>query len=358
VSTHKNRVKMTVSGTPGTGTITLGSASSGYQSFATAYGGNATVDILIVEGTAWEVCRDCTYTNSGTTVTRGTLEASSTGSAVSFTSAAVVSVIATADRGRTWDAASLNTQVAGTDANTTMAVNTLYTVDMSAWATADRTYTLPATAAVGDRIGVMVTAGNASYELLLTAGTGDTLNGIAGGTEWSRLFIANEVVVMRCIVADTTWVVEYDGRIPQVAKMYLSTAADGETASTVTLPTSAATPGAWTSAHDNASILSTSNSRINARRAGTYSCVVSYAPKDAGTAGRFINLEIRLNGTTVLGGPSTVLTSSTVNRIAATLVTQMAASDYLAYYYRTEDGAIGAGAGASWICTFALSEVL
>jgi len=99
MSTHKNRVKMTVSGTPGTGTITLNAASSGYQSFATAYGGNATVDILIVEGAAWEVARDCTYTNSGTTVTRGTLEASSTGSAVSFTSAAVVSVIATAGWG-------------------------------------------------------------------------------------------------------------------------------------------------------------------------------------------------------------------------------------------------------------------
>lgn len=99
MSTHKNRVKMTVSGTPGTGTITLGSASSGYQSFATAYGGNATVDILIVEGTAWEVARDCTYTNAGTTVTRGTLEASSTGSAVSFTSAAVVSEILTATKG-------------------------------------------------------------------------------------------------------------------------------------------------------------------------------------------------------------------------------------------------------------------
>lgn len=99
MSAHRNRVKMTVSGTPGTGTITLSAASSGYQSFATAYAGNATVDILIEEGTAWEVARDCTYTNSGTTVTRGTLEASSTGSAVSFTSAAVVSEVMTADLG-------------------------------------------------------------------------------------------------------------------------------------------------------------------------------------------------------------------------------------------------------------------
>ena len=77
-------------------------------------------------------------------------------------------------------------QATGTDADTTMAINTLYVVDMSAWATADRTYTLPATAAVGDRVGVTVTAGDATHELILTAGSGDTLNGIAGGTEWSR----------------------------------------------------------------------------------------------------------------------------------------------------------------------------
>lgn len=91
---------MTVTGTPGTGTITLNAATSGYQSFGTAYSSaNATVDILITEGTNWEVARNCTYTHSGTTVTRGTFEASSSGSAVSFTSAAIVSVIATADFG-------------------------------------------------------------------------------------------------------------------------------------------------------------------------------------------------------------------------------------------------------------------
>jgi len=98
---HKNRVKMTVTSvaSSGLGTITLNAASSGYQSFATAYGADATVDILITEGTSWEVARDCTYTHSGTTVTRGTLEASSTGSAVAFTSAAIVSVMMSAYKG-------------------------------------------------------------------------------------------------------------------------------------------------------------------------------------------------------------------------------------------------------------------
>lgn len=357
-TTHKNRVQMTVSGTPGTGTITLGSASSGYQSFSSAHGANATVDCLFEDGTAWEIARGCTYTHSGTTLSRGTLEASSTGSAISLTSAAVVSQIFTADAGRRWDAAALS-DVAGTDADTTMVLNSLYVVDMSAWATADRTYTLPATAAVGDRIGIAITAGDASHELLITAGSGDTLNGIAGGTEWSRLFITGEMVVMRCVVANATWIVEHDGRIPQYAAMYLSTAADGETFSTYTRPTAAATPGAWTVDFDNASVCSTSNDRLVPRRTGKYVIVCSYVPKDAGVAGKALNLEIRRNGSTVLGGPSAGILSSNVNRITASVqATVGTVGDYFDYYYRTEDGSLGASSSASWTCRFGLQEVL
>lgn len=98
MSLHRNRVQMSVSGTPGTGTITLGSAASGYQSLASAYGANATVDVLITDGAAWEIARNCTYTHSGTTLSRGTLEASSTGSAIGLTSSAVVSVIIGAEK--------------------------------------------------------------------------------------------------------------------------------------------------------------------------------------------------------------------------------------------------------------------
>ena len=99
MSEHRNNVANAVSGTPGTGTITLASAVTGSQSFASAYGANATVDVFITEGTAWEVARNCTSTHSGTTLTRGTLEASSTGSALSLTSAAVVRVAMPADMG-------------------------------------------------------------------------------------------------------------------------------------------------------------------------------------------------------------------------------------------------------------------
>ena len=103
MSTHANMVKMTVTSVAeaGEGTITLNAASSGYQTFGAGFGNaDATVDILITEGTTWEVARNCFYDHSELTVTRGTWEDSSNGTgAVAFTSAAVVSVVATAEIG-------------------------------------------------------------------------------------------------------------------------------------------------------------------------------------------------------------------------------------------------------------------
>jgi hypothetical protein len=92
-----NRAKMTVTGTPGTGTITLGSADTAYQAFVTA--GIATGDVvkyLIEDATSWEIGYG-TYTSAGTTLARTTVIASSSGGAkISATSAAKVSVVADA----------------------------------------------------------------------------------------------------------------------------------------------------------------------------------------------------------------------------------------------------------------------
>lgn len=294
---HKNRVQMTVTGTPGTGTITLNAASSGYQSFSAAYGANATVDVLITDGTAWEVARSCTYTHSGTTLARGTLEASSTGSAISLTSAAVVSVIATADRGRQWMAAALE-HVAGTDASTTMEVNTLYVVDMSAWATADRTYTLPATASAGDRVGILVTAGDTSHELIITAASGDTLNNVAGGTEWSRLFMTGEVVIMRCVAANATWIVEEDGRKFEACRIDTT----GTTASHATLSSTKISSELSSVTSDPSLIWSTSNKRLEPRRVGRYLIHGHVQLASVSGAGFAFVAQIFKNGTTIGGG--------------------------------------------------------
>jgi hypothetical protein len=90
-----NRAKVATA-TTGTGTITLGSAESGYQTFADAGVVDANVVRYVIEdGTAWEIGSG-TYTATGTTLSR-TLGESSTGALLDLSGTAVVYVSVAAD---------------------------------------------------------------------------------------------------------------------------------------------------------------------------------------------------------------------------------------------------------------------
>ena len=91
-----NRAKVSTA-TTGTGTITLGTAESGYQSFADA--GVVDTDVVryvIEDGNNWEIGTG-TYTASGTTLSRTVSESSNADAALNLTGSAVVYVSATAE---------------------------------------------------------------------------------------------------------------------------------------------------------------------------------------------------------------------------------------------------------------------
>lgn len=124
--------------TTGTGTITVGSAVSGYRTPSDAGIPNAgTFPYVIIDGSAWEIGTG-TYTSSGTTVARSLL-ASSTGSLLNLSGAAtmfidsIASKLPQLDLAQTWSAVQTfavlpvlsgggisfpATQVASADANT------------------------------------------------------------------------------------------------------------------------------------------------------------------------------------------------------------------------------------------------
>lgn len=91
-----NRAKMDTP-TTGTGTITLGSAIQGYQSFSAAGVSDGDVVRYVIEdgGSSWEIGSG-TYTAAGTTLSRTVIESSAAGSPISLSGDAVVFVSAIA----------------------------------------------------------------------------------------------------------------------------------------------------------------------------------------------------------------------------------------------------------------------
>ena len=142
-----NRAKMTTS-TTGTGTITLGSASNGFQSFADAGVANGdVVQYVIEEGSNFEIGTG-TYTSSGTTLSRIPTESSNSDNAITLAGNATVSITAVAaDMNRLQHNGSDKVTVSSTGASVTGNLAVTGTVDGVDIATRDGTLTSTTTTA-------------------------------------------------------------------------------------------------------------------------------------------------------------------------------------------------------------------
>lgn len=96
--TRKNFAYFSISNTPGTsGNLTVSTAVDAlHVTLGSGDDGGVFSCRIFEAGVGSEIRTGCTYTHGTTTLTRGTLESSTTGSALNFTSAAKVQVVASA----------------------------------------------------------------------------------------------------------------------------------------------------------------------------------------------------------------------------------------------------------------------
>ena len=176
----KNRAKMSTS-TTGTGTITLGSAESGYQTFADAGVANGDVVRYIIEDTggAFEIGTG-TYTSSGSTLSRTVSESSNSDAAINLSGSATVFIGATAE-----DIPAL--YAAETTGSTDPTASGTNSIAIGSSAVADGTD--------GIAIGTNADAGTYSVSIGTGADGGGAANTVAIGRIGSSTFSPQSVVV-------------------------------------------------------------------------------------------------------------------------------------------------------------------
>lgn len=276
MSKHANACGIVVSGTPGTGTITLTTtlATGALQTFLEAFGAVSTVvDVHIVSsaGVLLSVERNATFDGgSPGTLTRGTAETPS--STVSVPAGAEVWVAAPASAGNLWESAALESVAATvTTANVTGVVGQMAELDISGL-TADRSFVLPIGAAVNSRCGFRLTAGytatNISRGLRYQSDTGETLNGATAGVEVSRCGQTHEIMIFK-VASPGVWKVDYDGR--RTYKVAFSVLSPSITGGALHYP------GTWTADVDPGGLYVNSTfDHALVRRAGEYDLSCSY----------------------------------------------------------------------------------
>lgn len=249
---HKDRVRQAVSA-GGAGALTLGSASSGYRALVVGDDGRL-FPYIIEDGAAWETGYG-TYTHSGTSFARTTRHDSSSGGALTVTTAAYVMVGWTATLGASFtDFRS----VFGQDeiSITTTATLTLNRMHVCSGTTADYTATLPAASGnAGALIGVRMATGLTKVVTI----DGNAAETIDGAT--TRIMWASESAILLC--DGSNWFKVAGNTIPMIAVM-------AHTGNQSFGPNTLTKITGFTVVEDSVGMANTAGNRIEVRRPGRY----------------------------------------------------------------------------------------
>lgn len=245
----------------------------------------------------------------------------------------------------------------GGDEATAMAVGKLYRVDMSAWATAVRIYSLPTTAKVGERIGVYVTAGNATHEIAIrtTSASNDTINGVDyDSADWSKLFITGEIVIFECVVANSAWIVLHDGRKPCHCQMVVATSVSTNTANVAKQVDLDDTPDfdVGDIAQEGAT-----DGEVLVRRAGKFYVLGQTRPQNALQDTKNYSAQIYISNSQVMSTFLRGTTSSTLVMVLTSIMVDVSDGDTIELWFSAEEQDMGYRTGAERVLLSAL-EIL
>lgn len=331
-ATYRNRLVTAISNTPGTsGALTIAAAAPGYRTFVAADDG-LSFDVSIVDGTDWEIRTGCVYTHAGTSLSRGTLEDSSTGAAIALTSAAVVTVTMSAGMG---NAMEMVAQVFGRSeiAITGTSTATMGRMHVCSGTSADYTVTLPpASGNAGKILGVRMSA--ALIKLVTLAGNGSELiDGVQTRVMW-----ATEVAILLC--DGTGWMKVAGKTVAMAAGIYravLQTSVVSATVSKINCSTLD---------FDNSGLMAdTANSRITVKRPGVYAISGKVQGDNTGAVSRWITL-LMVNAAQVGSGECAAVAGSSPTPTAAR-TQSLSAGDQVELYVYHNAGAAKQVAGSS-----------
>lgn len=332
-------------------------------SFDTAYASGQTLPYTAKSSTAYESGIGTFTAGAPDTLARTTVLDSSTGSAIDWSAGGDVTVFTEFNAGLGQKADRVITEAdAGahltnqsdtiTIANLTGVVGKLHLCTI-AGLTASRDFVLP-TGAAGDRIGVHIVDGDASFELLIKPSATGTINAGTVGAEWSRLFIKGESVILRCTAADT-WIVEKDGRISMVGHIELTTAVTTNAANTIVY--ASANGGVWTMRIDVGNVIDAATEKFTARRSSNINFSVGMSSNSTITDGNHVSAVVEVDNTTLIQVPRNfaAVTGLVVGQLAAAGV-KLNAGSFIRHKFRTQEA--NKGMAASTQCFLFASEVL